>query len=186
MSTISNEKRKVRQQIKNSKASISFEEKTKCSLSILAKIEADSDFVNANIVFAYWALPEEVNTIDFINKWSNIKKFYLPVIVGELLELRLFEGMHKMCFDERFGILEPQGERLDDWNKVDYAIIPGVAFDMAGNRLGRGKGFYDKILGGISAKKVGICFDFQCLDNIPVEQTDIKMDTVFTENKVLR
>jgi 5-formyltetrahydrofolate cyclo-ligase len=181
MDSIYDEKQKIRQQIKLLKANLSFNRKAEYSLFVFEKIEKDNDFINADTIFAYWSMNDEVSTHSFIQKWSKIKDVYLPVIVGDSLELRLFEGVDKMQKDKRYGILEPKGRLLHNWESIDYAIIPGIAFDSKGNRLGRGKAFYDRILVGISAKKVGVCFYFQLIEKVPVEDTDIKMDNVFTD-----
>ena len=67
-----------------------------------------------------------------------------------------------------------------DLNKIDVILVPGVAFDRTLNRLGRGKGFYDKILSQTKACKIGICFDFQLLDRIPTEVHDVRMTQVIS------
>ena len=63
--------------------------------------------------------------------------------------------------------------------------MPGVAFDRKANRLGRGKGFYDRLLAQTHALKIGICYDLQLLDEIPAEPHDIKMDIIVTENNII-
>ena len=80
-----------------------------------------------------------------------------------------------------FGIMEPCGELFTDYEAIDVAIIPGMAFDRHGNRLGRGKGYYDRFLPLLPTRvfKIGVCFPFQLLDDIPMEEHDIKMDVVF-------
>ena len=78
-----------------------------------------------------------------------------------------------------FGILEPTGEVFSDYDNVDAAIIPGMAFDGHGNRLGRGKGYYDRLLPRLTkAYKIGVCFPFQYFDEIPSEEHDVVMDCV--------
>ena len=80
---------------------------------------------------------------------------------------------------ESFGILEPVGELYTDYDSIDMIVVPGVAFDRQGNRLGRGRGYYDKILKETrAAKKVGICFDFQFVEEVPVDELDVRMDLV--------
>ncbi len=75
--------------------------------------------------------------------------------------------------------MEPAGCLFTDYSAVDLAVVPGMAFDKSGNRLGRGKGYYDRLLPLIGYKyKIGICFPFQFLDSIPVEPTDIPVDEV--------
>ena len=66
---------------------------------------------------------------------------------------------------------------------IDLAIIPGVSFDRKGNRLGRGKGYYDRLLNKLNVYKIGICFQFQLTEpGLPTEDSDIPMDEVWTEN----
>jgi 5-formyltetrahydrofolate cyclo-ligase len=77
-----------------------------------------------------------------------------------------------------YGILEPTGPLFTDYDSIDLAVVPGVAFTRDGVRLGRGKGYYDRLLPRIKSPKVGICFPFQILESIPTEPFDVKMDEV--------
>ena len=80
-----------------------------------------------------------------------------------------------------YHIQEPIGKIFEDYSTIDVIIVPGVAFDNQGNRLGRGKGYYDRFLKKIPAtKKIGICFDFQMIEQIPTEKNDIPMDDIIT------
>jgi 5-formyltetrahydrofolate cyclo-ligase len=173
-------KNELRQKVKNLKSEFSFDAKKEMSKSIFEQIELDRDFKRAHIVFAYWSMPDEVHTHDFVQKWAQSKTILLPVVDGDRLILRKFEGVEKMKEEGKFKILEPQGDAFTDFDMIDYAIIPGVAFDKFNSRLGRGKAFYDKILGQLEAKKIGVCFDFQYFDVIPVNQFDMPMDFVVT------
>ena len=75
--------------------------------------------------------------------------------------------------------MEPSGELFTHYDSIDVAIIPGMAFDAGGNRLGRGKGYYDRLLARIpDVYKIGICFDFQKVESVPADINDIKMDEV--------
>ena len=184
MDSIRAEKKVLRQRIKNLKASVSYDDITTRSLSVFSNIELDADFLSAKMIILYWSLKDEVFTHDFIHRWYITKSIYLPVIIGDKLEFRRFAGESRMQPDSKFGILEPTGELLTDLGIKDYAIIPGVAFDKNRHRLGRGRGFYDKILNQVCAKKVGICFDFQMVDKVPTESFDMPMDSVITEGSV--
>ena len=76
-----------------------------------------------------------------------------------------------------FNILEPQNEEYT--GDYDLIVVPGVAFDRNGNRIGRGKGYYDRFLcKHLDVKRIGICFDFQLVDEVPTEDNDIRMDEV--------
>ena len=102
----------------------------------------------------------------------------LPCVRGEELDIRYFEGKDKLCPGEGFAIPEPVGALFEDLAQIDLILVPGVAFDASGNRLGRGKGYYDKILRQTDAYKLGVCFAFQLLEQIPTEPHDVKMDRV--------
>ena len=71
-------------------------------------------------------------------------------------------------------------------DELDLIIVPGVAFDHAGHRIGRGGGFYDRLLPQYRAVRVGICFGFQYLETIPAQEHDIRMDWVVTETGILK
>ena len=78
-----------------------------------------------------------------------------------------------------FNILEPQNDPYT--GGFDLIIVPGVAFDRHGNRIGRGKGYYDRFLcQHLDVKRIGICFDFQLVDEVPTDPLDIKMDEVIS------
>ena len=128
----------------------------------------------------YHSLPDEVDTHAFIRRWSARKRILLPVVKGDDLELRLYTGDDRLT-EGAFHIDEPTGTAFTDYAAIDLAVIPGVAFDRRGNRLGRGKGYYDRLLPRIpTAYKLGLCFPFQLLDQIPAEAHDIPMDEVLT------
>lgn len=93
----------------------------------------------------------------------------------ELREYRGEESMHRGAF----GIMEPMGKRFTALSEISLAVIPGVAFDAKGNRLGRGRGYYDRLLPALKKSGVttsGICFDFQILSSLPCEDHDIPVD----------
>ena len=123
-------------------------------------------------------MPDEVPTPDFIRKWQFEKRFVLPCVVGDELELKYFRGEEEMKSGENFQIPEPVGEPLQSYEEIDLAIVPGMAFDAQRHRLGRGKGYYDKTLCNIKAPKIGVCFSFQFVGQVPVDAFDIPMDEV--------
>lgn len=149
------------------------------SAEILAVLEAHPAFRAAHIVLLYYSLKDEVDTHEFVRKWSREKRILLPVVVGDNLELRVYTGPEDLATGA-YGIEEPTGERFTDYAAIDFAAIPGVAFDAAGNRLGRGKGYYDRLLPHLTAFKAGICFPFQLVEEVPAEPFDIRMDTIIT------
>nr|WP_309559896.1 5-formyltetrahydrofolate cyclo-ligase [Bacteroides faecis] len=153
------------------------------SAKILAALEAHPAFRAATTVLLYHSLKDEVDTHAFIRKWSNEKRILLPVVVGDDLELRLYTGPEDMATGT-YGIEEPVGETFTDYASINFIAVPGVAFDRKGNRLGRGKGYYDRLLPRIpTAYKAGICFPFQVVEEVPAETFDICMDIIITSNE---
>ncbi|WP_294627419.1 5-formyltetrahydrofolate cyclo-ligase [uncultured Bacteroides sp.] len=152
------------------------------SAKILAALEAHPAFRAANTILLYHSLKDEVDTHAFIRKWSNRKRILLPVVIGNDLELRIYSTPEDMTIGS-YGIKESTGEVFIDYAAIDFIAVPGVAFDLKGNRLGRGKGYYDRLLPRIpSAFKAGICFPFQLVEEVPAEPHDIRMDTIITDH----
>ncbi len=125
-------------------------------------------------------MSDEVDTHGFIDHWRREKNIILPVVMGDVLELRRYTGPQDMAIGSSYGIAEPVGEPFTDYDSIDLIVVPGLAFDNTGRRLGRGKGYYDKLLPQIKAPKLGICFPFQLVDEVPAEPFDFRMDGVIT------
>lgn len=154
------------------------------SAEILAALEAHPAFGAANTVLLYYSLPDEVDTHEFVQKWSREKRILLPVVVGDDLELRIYTGPEDLSTGS-YGIEEPTGELFTNYAAIDFIAVPGVAFDGNGNRLGRGKGYYDRLLPHIpAAYKAGICFPFQLVEEVPAEPFDIRMDEIIRSNSM--
>ncbi len=123
-------------------------------------------------------MSDEVATHSFIEQWWQVKNILLPAIDGDNLKIKQFTGMQSMKKGDNFGILEPTGDEFTKLNTIDLIIVPGVAFDKNNNRMGRGRGYYDKLLKSTKAHKIGVCFDFQFFNNVPIEKHDLPMDIV--------
>ena len=148
------------------------------------------DFVASNWVFAYISLGHEVATRGMIKrllamgKHVCVSKFDEPTQQYVASELRDFD---KELKKGKFGILEPDPEamRRVQPEKLDALLVPGLTFDDAGNRLGRGRGFFDRILRETRGGKLALAYDFQLVGKIPVEKHDVRMDYIITETKVV-
>lgn len=184
MKNIIQEKIKVRKEISILKKKYNSAELYNRSEEVLSVLEITGVFQEAKTTFIYNSLNDEVQTSDFIRRWSDKKDFYLPVIIGDDIVFRKYTPSTDFQ-KSALGVLEPVGDNFTDFNRVDLIIVPGVAFDRKMNRLGRGKGYYDRFLSKLSAPKAGICFDFQLFDNIPNEPNDIKMDYIISENELI-
>jgi len=165
------------------KRAVTPEEKLRRSETVMRGVEALPEFQRARVVLLYWSMADEVQTHAFVERWYKEKTLLLPCVDGDDLRLRQYTGPECMVAGEQFGIGEPTGEEYTALDAVELIVVPGVAFDRQNNRMGRGRGFYDRLLKSTpNAVKVGVAYDFQILDSIPVEPHDVKMDRVITES----
>lgn len=171
-------KEELRQQIKIQKRQYGAAELEALSVPVMAQVEAHPLFQAARTVMVYHALKDEVRTQDLIEKWHKEKEIWLPVVEGLDIRLKRYEGADRMR-GGALNVMEPDNEAYqEDYGKIDLVLVPGVAFDGQGYRLGRGKGFYDRFLPKVKAPKIGICFPFQFVDQVPHDDWDIPMDGV--------
>ena len=172
------DKKSLRKEVRARKKQFSTEELIKESCPLIQRVLNHPRLQSAKTVLLYNSLPDEVYTHDFIKQLHNEgRTILLPVVISDTeMELRLYRNPNYFETSS-YGILEPIGEAFTDFSSIEFALIPGMAFDKERNRLGRGKGYYDRFLPLLTnAYKVGICFPFQFLPNIPTEETDIKVD----------
>ena len=175
------QKKLLRKQIREEKKNQHPETLKTHSSSLLERLEKHPHFIASNTILMYYSLGDEVQTHAFVEKWYKVKKVLLPVVRGDILVLRHYTGKNHLTTGA-FGIEEPSGEDFKDYHEIELGIIPGVSFDHQGNRLGRGKGYYDKLLPLLPhAYNIGICYRFQAREEIPAEPFDKKMNEVWTE-----
>ena len=174
------DKKTLRREIKLLKDRLSEKDKSRQSDLIWKRLENTERFRQAETILMYWSMPDEVPTHDFILRRCSEKTIVLPVVDGDLLRLRQFSGEQKLKRNATLNLYEPLGDDYPDPQNIELAVIPGIAFDRNNQRLGRGKGYYDRLLPDINAYKIGVCFDFQLFDNIPVDKFDVQMDEVIT------
>ncbi|MCQ2239561.1 MAG: 5-formyltetrahydrofolate cyclo-ligase [Bacteroidaceae bacterium] len=174
-------KQELRQYLSAVHRQFSAQQRACWSSLVQTGIAGDEAFLNAGTVMAYYPMPDELDLRGLLAKWLGIKRFVLPVVVGDDIRLKVYEGEDRMR-KGRFGILEPDTEEwFDDWQSIDCILVPGVAFSAAGARMGRGKGYYDRFLPLVpNAVKIGVCFPFQLMDEVPVNEEDIFMDRVIS------
>ena len=177
-------KQVIRKDIAALKKKLSKETVIMLSRNICGRLVQTDLFQKADIVALYYSMSDEVQTSGLIDEWFNKKKIVLPVISGEKINFHLYKGK-ELLKEGALGIQEPASTDMVSPEEIDIFVVPGVAFDRTGNRLGRGKGYYDKYLTGTTKPLIGICFDFQLTDSIPTEKHDVKMTMVITENITL-
>lgn len=177
------EKNEIRRKIKNLRLMLGQNDKLSAAEEVFSRLEKTAAFLLADRIMMYHSLPDELSTHEFLSKWSGKKKFYLPRVNGVDLEVLPYEETRLELGS--FHIEEPTGNDVTDPSEIELVIVPGVAYDRKGRRLGRGKGFYDRFLQSTNATKIGVGYEFQLLDEIPSEPHDIGMDIIITEHSTI-
>ncbi len=178
------DKKELRKEMRQRKAAMTAEQKIAESDSVWQHIEQLSCFQQAHHILLYHSLPDELITHNTIERWATQgKEIYLPVVVGDDLVVRHYN--HEAMQQGEFNIMEPTGNNVDT-NLLQLIIVPGVAFDNNGNRLGRGKGYYDRLLSRTSTTCIGVCYNCQLIDSIPTEPHDHIMQYIVTPQGVVK
>ena len=177
------EKIEIRHKIKAMKSMLLETEKNEAAEKAFARLEETAAFILAEKILMYHSLPDELSTRAFLKKWCMLKKFYLPRVNGVDLDILPYDETRLELGS--FHIEEPTGSETVDADEIELVVVPAVAYDRKGNRLGRGKGFYDRLLKSSRATKIGIAYDFQIVEEIPVEDHDVPVDLVITPGECL-
>lgn len=179
------QKSEIRTWVRGLKSACTREQLDERSSEACSRILSDGLWRAAGTVLLYHALPDEVDTSSLLDNARLMgKTVLLPRVVGDELELRVYSP--DTLSPGAFGIMEPTGEVFPPsrYAEIDLAVIPGMAFDRHGARLGRGKGYYDRLMPLLpGAYKLGLCYAFQLLDFLPTEEHDIPMNEVVTDER---
>ena len=134
--------------------------------------------------FVYNSFGSEVKTQKIIkNLFLRGKRVYMPKINEKQMQAVLVDKQTNFKRGS-FGIFEPVGE-LEEFDDF-VAVIPCIAVDKDGNRIGYGGGYYDKFLKGKNALKVALCYDFQIVDKIPAEDFDVQVDIIVSDKSIIK
>ena len=150
------------------------------STTIVEKIKKLDVYKKAKVIALYNSMLDEVNTKLLISVSLNNKIVLLPKVIDNQMVFIKIDKDTKYT-KSTLGILEPIGEEYI--GNIDLIIVPGIAFDKSLNRLGFGKGYYDKYLSNKDIYKIGICFRKQLIDNVLVNNLDIPVNLVVTEKE---
>lgn len=176
-------KEDIRRSIRARKSLLTSREKADAAAHVFDMLEKTAAFMLADTVLMYHSLPDELSTHEFIDKWHGSKRFFLPRVNGVNLDILPYHRSRLHL--GAFHIEEPDGDELASIDDIDMVVVPAVAYDPRGNRVGRGKGYYDRMLGDCKATKVGVAYDFQLVDEIDAEPHDVGVDIVITENSFI-
>ena len=179
------QKEKIREEALEKRDSLKKEQVREYSEQIKKRLFVVDAFSKSRIVLFYASFGNEVRTHEMIAESLLSKKILLPKMVQQEIVPSLILTMENLILNDR-GILEPIEALPVRLSNIDAVIVPGIAFDTQGHRLGFGKGYYDKFLKKVPrAVKIGLAFDFQVVDGIPPEPHDVGMDAVVTESRVI-
>ena len=169
----------IRRQVRGRKSMLDDDERIAAARRVFDTVRNMAAYTVAHNVLLYHSLPDELSTREFISRCAGEKNFFLPRVNGLDLEILPYERsrMHLGAFH----IEEPDGDDTVDIDSIDLVIVPAVAYDHRGNRRGRGKGYYDRLLSRSRAITIGVCYDFQLFDEFETESHDIPVDFVVTD-----
>lgn len=171
-------KDELRRQIRQLKRQFSQQQLEEQSQSVVSELRQRLSAVRT--LMAYWPLSDEVDIRALLDELvSQGVTVLLPHVVSDTaMELHRYTCETDLR-EGAFGIMEPVGEAFTNIADIDAVLVPGMAFDVVGHRLGRGRGYYDRFLAAHPhIYKIGVCFDFQQVQEVPVELMDVSMDVV--------
>lgn len=160
-----------------------IQNKKEKSLKIFHKIINEEIYKKANVIAIYKSLPSEVDTSDLIEfSFIQGKTVVLPKTILNEIKFYKIDKNEKLIKSE-FGVEEPEGlkEKLINDEKIDLIIVPGICFDKNGNRLGFGKGYYDRFLANTNIDTIGICFEEQIIEKVITDKYDVKIKKIITD-----
>lgn len=183
------DKKILRNKILSRRDLLNIKEKESIDNSIFNKLISTDLYKKSKSIFIYLSFGTEIDTKKIINRaFQDKKEVYIPKIYKKdksmkAIRLNSFEDLN----ENSMGILEPIDDS-DYINKeeIDLIIVPGVVFDLNGNRIGYGGGYYDRYLEDIKkvSNKVALAYDLQIVDFIDPEAHDISVDYIITNTKV--
>ncbi len=171
-------KTETRSRILNEIKLLSAEEKLQKSLAIQSKLQ--NLLKNENGNWAGFLNLSDEPSIDWADVSKNIE-WCFPVVQEKILK---FKTNGQSLATSSLGVREPVDGTSVSLNDVQGVVLPAIAFDQQGHRLGRGGGFYDRTLEQYQGKKVGVCFELALCEELPHEAHDIRSDYVVTEMSV--
>lgn len=152
------------------------------SAEIWRAVEGAPEFRAAGTVLLYMSIRGEVLTREFIERWFTAKRIAIPLVRGDSLVLKIYDPS-KLREGYR-GIIEPSDDAEEiQPADIDFAIVPGCAFAAKESRilrLGRGGGFYDRLLPSLDCPKAGVCYSCRVLEDLPCDPWDAPLDGLVT------
>lgn len=181
MNDIDIEKQKLRKKYNTIRDNIKDKKKSQIITNKIIEMEA---FKKSKVIAVYKNFKSEVDTTKLIEYAINQGKIVaLPKVCGKDLKFYRINTCHDILVKNTFGIEEPVKDETNfiEKNQIDLIIVPGICFDKENNRLGFGKGYYDRYLKDYNGLTIGICFKEQVIDLLPISPNDVKVQKIITD-----
>lgn len=185
---MSSTKESIRQKLLLLRSLLPQDEVQKRSELIFQNLKRLPIFNNANVIHTYVSSKKnEVDTIEIIKYLFSIGKRVVVPVVDKKNKILIHSELKDLSELKKstFGILEPEVIREVNVNEIDIVIVPAVAVDRSGNRIGFGGGYYDKFLSQIDRPKIALVYDFQIVEKIESKRSDVPVDFIVTESDII-
>ena len=186
---IADQKRALRLHIRECQQPFSPEARVKASLALCEQLRRQAVWQDAQCILLFSPLSDEPDIRPLLEealssrkvvalpRYDSQRREYEVCQVSSLADLRL----------AHFGIMEPKPDLPAlKLNRLDFVLVPGVAFDATGRRLGRGKGYFDRLLAKVQGHKCGVAFEWQVVPAVPVDEHDVFLNSLLTPSRWLR
>jgi len=182
-------KPQIRTTMKDSLTAMTSQDRHRRSMAACDLVAGTREFRHGQLIMLYLSLPSEVETATLaVRAWAEGKQIAVPRVDWGTQKMDPVEiNSLDVGMETSKGVREPVEGRVVPLDLIDMVIIPGMAFDRRGYRVGRGRGFYDRFLAqqGFRGIRCALCFHEQLIDEVPAETHDIPMDLVVTDREVI-
>lgn len=180
----------LRKLVLEKRDAVAVDTRKKWDEEVLKRIINNESYINSSSIFTFVSFGSEVNTHQIINLALNDNKIiYVPKIKSKEKGIEIFRiNSLSDLKPGYFGILEPSENcSAADSRDIDLILMPGVAFDRQGGRLGYGAGFYDRFLTKMNKKitKIALAYQLQVVDSVPTESSDVRIDGIITNEEFM-
>lgn len=179
------EKNQVRELLAQKRRLLTKDKVQELSAEVLAQLEQLPAFQSAKTLLIYYPTHNEVDVLPLIKRYKKEKTFLFPVVHRRAMTACPYEGNAKM-HRGKYNIPEPTTAPFT--GKIDLILLPGVGFDLYGNRLGRGGGYYDRYLSKLKRETilVGVGYDFQLIEEVPADRRDKRLHYIVTSHGITK
>lgn len=182
-------KNEIRLKLKEQRDKLTSKERDKLGIAISNRLFQTDAYINCNMIFSYLSFRSEVDTREIIRQSvKEGKEVFIPRVEDKDMDFYKVQDLEGLILS-KFGIPEPPKEeknRYQEQSGLSYPklmFLPGLAFDLNGNRIGYGAGYYDRYLSAFPLThfyKIGLAYDFQVVDKIPSDEFDVQVDAIMT------